>query len=1007
MSQTIAGKAARVVKFALAIALCVPVLAQAQTKIDLDKQVKTAQSGPLKAAGGVVVTAGSADIVGLFSGTADGSHCLSGAGTLVTCSGGGGGTVGAGLQGARAIYPAAGTSIQGSGAPILDCSQFAGADDSLKIQACLVALDSINHASGIADARGLTGNTWSVNPFLASAAPIAGTLLLPPGVILIDKPLVDRNYWNVQGMPPGSNPDIMGTTVRASPSFPTLYSTGTVTFPVAGANAVITGTGTSWTASNAALGCAITSPATQPTAAATSFGIITAVDTGAQTITVGYLTHIAGGAPAGSTYQISCAVHTHGSGSTDPQGYQYYMASYDLTYDCNSISGCVSDRNWYGNQGALNRNVTLRGSTNIGFDLENQYQQSGPWDLMIVVPGAGCTAGYIPIVVRGNNQGFYGITNTTIVRGPCSPTNPNVAIDVASNNTILDRIDIEAATVGVGIDNDPICLGGCARPTVLANNVAISNVYNVLSGTSVVKIMKSAGNSPQGTKIENISKVNGGSTNLLDDSAVNGCTISTENRIALYTTDITGAIKYSTSNVAGCQGINVATANTASVSNEIALWTGTGGKTLTRATTSGVLKGTSGVLSAAAFGDIVGLWTTCTGFLFSDGTCSTPSGGGTVTNTGGNLTANATVLGAGGSDAKVVPGITTDGASTYIAGVNTTTLGKYKMFGSTSGDVTIQPNAVAGTGIVITAPAASGNMGVTFGTLTAGDCLASDSSGRIVDAGACGGASFANPSASVSTGAVNGVATTAMRSDAAPAINQNMTPTWTGKHIFSPNARASGASAFFQITTPADTNQTASTESLGISVVAGTRTWATGALTLQREILFAAPTFAFGGASALTTGINLDVADPICGTNGTCTALYSLRTGAQSTTTIDLGNNSDTTLARSAAGVVSVEGVNLTRTIASGTSALGTGAIGSGACATAVTTTATGTATTDVINWGFNGDPTAVTGYVPLSTGMLAIIAYPSSGNVNFKVCNNTSSSITPGAITLNWNVHR
>lgn len=95
------------------------------------------------------------------------------------------------------------------------------------------------------------------------------------------------------------------------------------------------------------------------------------------------------------------------------------------------------------------------------------------------------------------------------------------------------------------------------------------------------------------------------------------------------------------------------------------------------------------------------------------------------------------------------------------------------------------------------------------------------------------------------------------------------------------------------------------------------------------------------------------------------------------------------------------------RTIAVGTSALGTSAIASGACATAVTTTATGTATTDVISAGFNGDPTGVTGYTPATTGMLAIIAYPSANNVNFKVCNTTLASITPGAITLNWRVAR
>lgn len=93
--------------------------------------------------------------------------------------------------------------------------------------------------------------------------------------------------------------------------------------------------------------------------------------------------------------------------------------------------------------------------------------------------------------------------------------------------------------------------------------------------------------------------------------------------------------------------------------------------------------------------------------------------------------------------------------------------------------------------------------------------------------------------------------------------------------------------------------------------------------------------------------------------------------------------------------------------IASGTSVLGTGAISSATCATVVTTAATGTATTDVIWWGFNSDPTAVTGYVPATTGMLTIIAYPTTDNVNFKVCNNTTASVTPGARTLNWRILR
>lgn len=91
--------------------------------------------------------------------------------------------------------------------------------------------------------------------------------------------------------------------------------------------------------------------------------------------------------------------------------------------------------------------------------------------------------------------------------------------------------------------------------------------------------------------------------------------------------------------------------------------------------------------------------------------------------------------------------------------------------------------------------------------------------------------------------------------------------------------------------------------------------------------------------------------------------------------------------------------------VATGTSALGTSAISSAACATVVTTTATGATTSNSITYTFNADPTAVTGFSPSASGMLTIVSYPTTGNVNFKVCNNTAGTVTPGAITLNWSV--
>ena len=98
---------------------------------------------------------------------------------------------------------------------------------------------------------------------------------------------------------------------------------------------------------------------------------------------------------------------------------------------------------------------------------------------------------------------------------------------------------------------------------------------------------------------------------------------------------------------------------------------------------------------------------------------------------------------------------------------------------------------------------------------------------------------------------------------------------------------------------------------------------------------------------------------------------------------------------------------SIATTSITGTAALGTSAIASGACSTVVTVAASGTLTTDAIVYTPNADPTGVTGYAPSATGSLYIWAYPTANNVNFKACNNTSASITPSALTLNWKVAR
>jgi hypothetical protein len=149
------------------------------------------------------------------------------------------------------------------------------------------------------------------------------------------------------------------------------------------------------------------------------------------------------------------------------------------------------------------------------------------------------------------------------------------------------------------------------------------------------------------------------------------------------------------------------------------------------------------------------------------------------------------------------------------------TVGSITYLGTTSGSVIVKAAAVAGawtltlpasagtanyplitngSGVSSWAvlPASGGGTGVT--TFDTGELLVGNGSGTVTRLGigtagqiltvaggtatwAAGtGATFANPSASVGLTAVNGAATTAMRSDGAPALSVAIEPNWTGFH---------------------------------------------------------------------------------------------------------------------------------------------------------------------------------------------------------------------------------
>lgn len=92
---------------------------------------------------------------------------------------------------------------------------------------------------------------------------------------------------------------------------------------------------------------------------------------------------------------------------------------------------------------------------------------------------------------------------------------------------------------------------------------------------------------------------------------------------------------------------------------------------------------------------------------------------------------------------------------------------------------------------------------------------------------------LANPTASLGLAAINGVATTAMRSDAAPALSVAIVPTWTGLHTFSAGlvGAHNGTTGATTPATGAFTTVTATSVAAALNGSIGATTPSTGAFT--------------------------------------------------------------------------------------------------------------------------------------------------------------------------------
>lgn len=114
-----------------------------------------------------------------------------------------------------------------------------------------------------------------------------------------------------------------------------------------------------------------------------------------------------------------------------------------------------------------------------------------------------------------------------------------------------------------------------------------------------------------------------------------------------------------------------------------------------------------------------------------------------------------------------------------------------------------------------------------------------------------------------------------------------------------------GSQTILNIVGGAYTTLTASAESIDVNYSLNrTVQWATGALTTQRAVVIQSPTYAFVGASTITTAASLDVTAPTAGTNATITNNFAIR------------SNGSLCLAVAGNGLLIKEGTNATMGVA-------------------------------------------------------------------------------------------
>jgi hypothetical protein len=399
------------------------------------------------------------------------------------------------------------------------------------------------------------------------------------------------------------------------------------------------------------IGCRFVAPATQPTGANNTFGIIHAIS--GSTATLGWEANNGSGAGAASTYAIYCAMMVAGDGAKSGAPDDFTGDTSHFVLDCNNVAGCGGYVDWYSQEGTTATDLVISNCIDICFDLETVYaQQAGPFiNISAEAGGSPCTPGAIAVVIRVGNTATKGLHNSTLGGyGGCS----NEVVDIQSSYQVMSGISIGGGTVGIGLGYNTSCPTACPyAPTAVANDTLV-NINGQPSGTSVVGISNAFG-APGAINLFDIS-VSSGWTYAVTD-LYNGCNAA-YNVGSYLLNGYTGTIQDSGAGTATCfatpelAGVSLMGSSSGVVSilpGAAAAGTYNFNLPTTAGTTGYALVSGGGGSSPMMWGALTGSGTVNSGttgqFAFYNSSGTAVSGSSVLTTSGGNVTSSGQLTG--------------------------------------------------------------------------------------------------------------------------------------------------------------------------------------------------------------------------------------------------------------------------------------------------------------------------------------------------------------------------